>query len=178
MDKDGFSIDFETEGFRQWTEAVIHELQREDAKLFLRKTALEFCKRVIEKTPVDTGRARAGWHALLVDEGLPPQIHGTNVRQEAVAEGLAEGTWREGGFFGADQFIEIINGVDYIIDLEYGRSDQAPAGMMRVTFAELKQQGTMSKEMGEQLRKTYTQINRRMRSQKRGKKGFGIRAIG
>lgn len=171
---DGFNITLDVEGFRKWTEAAIKELKREDAKLFLRKMALDFVRRVSEKTPVDTGRARAGWQTLLVDEGMTPQISGPNVKPGAVAEGLDEGSWREGGFFGGDQFIEVVNGVEYIISLEYGRSDQAPAGMMRVTFVELKQKKMMSKTMSDQLQKTYAQMNRRMRVQKKSRKGRGF----
>lgn len=175
--QDGFSIDLEVDAFQAWTQAAVKELKANDARLFLRKTAVDFVKRVIEKTPVDKGRARAAWQSLLLDEGVNIPISGPSVDQSEVAKGLTEGSFREGGLFGADQFIEIINGVNYIIFLEFGSSKQAPGGMVRITFTELRLKGTMSRRMSEQLGKTYAQINRRMRTQRAAGRGRGFGAF-
>ena len=61
------------------------------------------------RTPIDRGVARAGW-----------------IREPA---GLAA--------FGTTTVIG--NDVDYILDLEYGKSKQAPQGMARITAAESQQ---------------------------------------
>ena len=100
---------------------------------------------------------------------------GTSATAEQ-AKGLEEGSFREGSQ-GSDHFIEIINGVNYIIFLEFGSSRQAPGGMMRITFKELQMKGVMSKEMSEQLGKTYAQINRRMRTQRAAGRGRGFGAF-
>jgi hypothetical protein len=52
------------------------------------------------------------------------------------AQGRSEGSFRE-DLDGANQFIEVTNGVPYIKRLEYGYSTQAPAGMVRVSMREL-----------------------------------------
>lgn len=61
---------------------------------------------VRSRTPIDTGTARAGW--------------------ERFPEGLS--------ILGTTQWVW--NGVDYIVELEYGHSQQAPEGMARITAAE------------------------------------------
>lgn len=66
-----------------------------------KKVSFDIHSRIKARTPVDTGRAKAGWML---------QIGGS--------EDL------------------IFNNVEYINMLEYGHSQQAPAGMVRVTIAE------------------------------------------
>jgi hypothetical protein len=61
---------------------------------------------VRSRTPIDTGTARSGW------ERFPP---GTSIP-------------------GTTQWV--FNNVPYIVPLEYGHSQQAPAGMARITAAE------------------------------------------
>ena len=191
---DGFDLDFDIEGFREWTELAVKEVERDTARKVLRALALDFIRRVIEKTPVDFGRARAGWASFAVKMGRSPRIGegkdpsgltpgvaqtGKGVGKETTAEqakGLAEGSFKE-SFRGADQFIDIINGVSYIVFLEFGSSDQAPGGMMRITFKEMQMGGRPGKEMKAQLVKTFAQVNRRLRSQRIGKKGRGIGSI-
>lgn len=176
---DGFTLDFDIEGFRQWTELAIKEVERDAARKVLRALALDFIRRVIEKTPVDFGRARAGWASFAVKMGRSPRIGKGRAGKETTeeqAKGLAEGSFKE-SFRGADQFIDIINGVSYIVFLEFGSSDQAPGGMMRITFKEMQMGGRPGKEMKAQLVKTFAQVNRRLRSQRIGSKGRGIRSI-
>ena len=118
---DGFNLDFDIEGFREWTELAIKEVERDAAEKVLRALALDFVRRVIEKTPVDFGRARAGWASFAVKMGRSPRIgrgasggikqSGKGVGKETTAEqakGLAEGSFKE-SFRGSDQFIEIID---------------------------------------------------------------------
>lgn len=188
MAEDGFSLDFDIEGFRQWTEAAIAEVEKDAARKALRAIALEFIKRVIEKTPVDFGRARAGWASFAVHLGRSPRLGvkgskgvggragiGT-VATEEQAKGLAEGSFRE-SFRGTDQWIEIINGVSYIVLLEFGSSQQAPGGMMRITFREMQMGGVMGEAMRAQLVRTFAQINRRMKAQRVGRAGRGFAAL-
>lgn len=50
--------------------------------------------------------------------------------------GDARKSWRESGHFKIGQpYLYVSKGVDYIRDLEYGRSDQAPHGMVRINVA-------------------------------------------
>jgi hypothetical protein len=104
-----------------------------DIKLAMRKITMEAFKRVILRTPVDTGRARANWS---VTEGAP----GTTYQIEAVdkagnktvstAVKLVDGWECKGPIF-------LSNNVSYILPLEYGHSKQSPGGMVRWTVAEM-----------------------------------------
>nr|BDD43784.1 hypothetical protein 4 [Spirochaetaceae bacterium] len=97
-----------------------------------RKTALELFRRVVMRTPVDTGRARGNWQA--------------NVGSPAV--GVVEATDTGGGSTIMDIAKEVeswdvenvaiylVNNLPYIVPLEDGWSDQAPAGMVKISLAE------------------------------------------
>lgn len=175
---DGFDIELDIEGFRQWTEAAIAEVEKEVAGKVLRAVALEFIKRVIEKTPVDFGRARAGWASYAVHLGRSPRIGSANREgsrrtglahesaTDAQRTGLAEGEWRE-HLRGTDQFIELINGVPYIVHLEFGSSKQAPAGMMRLTFREMMAADVLTEQMARDLKASFIRVNRRLARQRR-----------
>ena len=100
----------------------------------MRALALEFTKRVVEKTPVDTGRARSNWNTSIGR----PRFATTDVVAD-ITKTLAEA---------AETFAKwedpikkpafLANGLPYIKRLEDGHSKtQAPAGMVRVTKAEL-----------------------------------------
>lgn len=155
------SLEFETEQFRAWTEAATEHLTKEGSRDFLRVVAFDFLRRVIQKTPVRTGRARAGWHSYLLANGRPTS-GGDPV---AVAEGRRASAYRE-DFTGSEQFIILVNAVRYIVLLEFGSSRQAPAGMMRLTFREI-QARTLTRAMTDQLSRTVRQANRTARAKVR-----------
>lgn len=88
---------------------------------------------VVNRTPVDTGRARGGWVASV---GSPSQGKGR-------ADKGGQGTIRSANNQ-ADKAIKnkdiyyLANNVKHIVKLEYGSSDQAPNGMVRVSMQEIK----------------------------------------
>ena len=89
---------------------------------------IQVFKGIVLKTPVDTGRARANW---MISEGSP---------QVATVLGTqAPATPSPMDFKGGSR-IFITNSLPYIVPLEYGHSKQAPAGMVRVTLAEVQAQ--------------------------------------
>jgi len=98
-----------------------------------RALGLEAMRRLVLRTPVDTGRARGGWGANI---GAP--FEGTRAGTDVSgAETIADGssviaTARP------FQTIHISSNVEYILPLENGSSQQAPAGMAHVTVEELK----------------------------------------
>lgn len=55
------------------------------------------------------------------------------------------------------KYVEIINGVDYIIFLEYGYSGQAPHGMVRVSMRELRK-GKLPQDMSKRFQKSWNEI--------------------
>lgn len=94
----------------------------------VRKTALELQAGMIEKSPVDTGRFKGNWQAGIgvvntaTDSGDDKSGAGALGRTQTV---LA--TWKPG------QKIILTNSLPYAKRLEYGWSDQAPGGMVRLT---------------------------------------------
>lgn len=104
--------------------------------LFIRGLAFKILRGVVRRTPVKTGRARGNW-----------QVNVGSITSEELErlDKAGNSTIREGGMAlaklrknGIGQIIYIFNNVPYIIDLEDGHSqEQAPVGMVKVTFAEL-----------------------------------------
>jgi hypothetical protein len=108
-----------------------------DLEVIIRKIAIDLLTKIVLRTPVDTGRARASWNlsAGEPDESTAPD----GVRLSAsTAAALALSTRKN--VQNAKPFSELIwitNGLPYILALEYGHSRQAPAGMVEVSIAEL-----------------------------------------
>lgn len=92
-----------------------------------RVIAFELLRRIIIKTPVDTGRARNNWQVTINEpaegESNDPQASSTGVSTI--------------NSVGLGQTIFITNNVPYIIFLEEGSSGQAPAGMLEISISEV-----------------------------------------
>lgn len=108
----------------------IEELQY---PLFIRKISLEALRRVVLKTPVDTGRARANWQ---LTTGSPAEGV-IDAKDKQGAKTLRKGA-NEVAKIKGTPVVYITNNVDYIEVLEQGSSSQAPQGMVAVTISELK----------------------------------------
>lgn len=127
----------------------------------LRKLALDALTGVVMRTPVDTGRCRGSWRVSFNTpdtsvEAVKDYPHGRGVDQPgpggtvikagpaAAAANAAKGGGKAlstgGALIAAAKWgtvIYITNNLPYALPLEYGHSKQAPAGMLRVTFAEI-----------------------------------------
>jgi hypothetical protein len=81
---------------------------------------------------------------------------GKNYSSEAESEGKKKGSFVDHtGKQYLDKWVEIINGVEYVIYLEYGHSKvQAPYGMVRISMRELRK-GKLPEEMSKELRKAW-----------------------
>lgn len=104
---------------------------KENAQQVVRKVAGDALAKVVLRTPVDTGRARANW---VTTYGNPSFV--TTAKVDKTGEGTilkGQGTIRRAP---AGETIYILNSLPYAIPLEYGHSKQAPAGMVRVTVTE------------------------------------------
>ncbi len=108
--------------------------------------ALDIMTRVVERTPVKSGRARSGWDLTIgqPSDFLPPEppeqpgakadkdkkytsvFNGGAVSVAPPAANRIDGT----------QQVFIMNNLPYIERLENGHSAQAPAGMVRISVAE------------------------------------------
>lgn len=110
---------------------------------FTRLIALEVFRRIILKTPVDTGRARGNWlctisvPAIAMQKGedwFQGQTSGDFDKSGRAAIEEASNqvlSWKPG-----DVAIFLTNNLPYIQRLEEGYSGQAPAGMVAITIAE------------------------------------------
>jgi hypothetical protein len=94
----------------------------------IRKIAIDVFAEVIMMSPVDTGRFRGNWQVAI---GTIPNgtleiddKEGTATLTKAQAEALG---------LKAGQTIFLINNLPYARALEYGLSQQAPGGMIRLT---------------------------------------------
>ena len=94
-----------------------------------RKITLETFRGVILKTPVDTGRARGAWGIGADPADRLDPSGGAAVAD--VVQALRPGVFRNGGE------MVLSNNLPYIGRLEYGYSQQAPGGMVRLTLTEI-----------------------------------------
>lgn len=104
------------------------------AEMVVRKTALELQSGMVEKSPVDTGRFKGNWNCGIgvmntaTDSGEDKTGAGAVGRTQTVLDG-----WKPG------QTIWLTNNLPYARRLEYGWSDQAPGGMVRLTVQDYSQ---------------------------------------
>lgn len=84
--------------------------------------AFDVFREVLKRTPVDTGRARANWH-----------IH-VNAPDYSTHEGTSPPSFQDINVDGYPT-IFISNGLNYIGDLDDGRSKQAPNGITQPALA-------------------------------------------
>jgi hypothetical protein len=107
------------------------KLQKRADQMY-RNLALDAGGRIVERTPVDTGRARGNWNFSIgtVDGSTTEDTDKTGT---VTISKIRSGT--KAAKFG--DTVYIANGLPYIHRLEYGWSKQAPAGMVRVVAAEL-----------------------------------------
>ena len=130
-----------------------------DMKVAVRKIAFEAFKRVILKTPVDTGRARANWGVAVGQPNMVMKVTEGDKTGTITLTKAKDGVWSwlcQGSIF-------LTNNLPYIGVLEYGGypnppkvgtimkgkkfgeirsvngfSRQAPNGMVRVTVEEMR----------------------------------------
>jgi len=113
-------------GVRQWAEK-----QGENADKWVRDVVLEVTRRVVIRSPVDTGRFRANWRvsADARSTGMSAAIDPSGAASISAAGSAVP-------VKAAGQVYFLQNNLPYARRLEYGWSQQAPAGMVRLTVAE------------------------------------------
>ena len=98
------------------------------ADLIKRKIALEIFKELIETTPVDTGRARAGWN-------LGPMLTANVPPKDKSGYGYDVSTTVNPSMAPQDApIIYIYNNVEYIGRLNAGSSTQAPREFVQIAI--------------------------------------------
>lgn len=101
----------------------------------MRGTALELQSRIMQRTPVDTGRARANWNATTGSANTTTDLGATEADVPAKQQEGSE-LIRVTGFANGEHLF-LANGLPYIESLENGSSAQAPSGMVALTIEEL-----------------------------------------
>ena len=121
--------------FNQELEAASKKIHG-DFKKFHKQVCLEVLKRIVLRTPVDTGRARGNWQTeigrtasgVLSVEGSESSM--TDFAMSGGISKLAD--------IPAFSIVHITNNLEYIYYLEYDkRSEQFPEGMVEITLSEM-----------------------------------------
>lgn len=123
-------------------EQAIAKMKRK-ADMAFRALILEAAKRIIYRTPVDTGRARGNWQVSI---GSPQVAEFDDDKNGYMTLMGVRSDTRE---VDAGEIVYLLNGVEYIVYLERGSSDQHPDGMVAVTVAELQY---LAEEIGHEIR--------------------------
>jgi len=94
-----------------------------------KKMAFKVYSSIVQKTPVDTGRARGNWQISIGSE-TNEILERENKSGTADSSEIAKLESVED-----DTSIYIVNNLPYISALEHGHSEQAPNGMVDLTLA-------------------------------------------
>lgn len=99
-----------------------------------REVVIEIGTSVIRLSPVDTGRFKGNWQFTVGAPSNQSLDTFDKAGHETIAALVAEVSRLEAG-----QVAYIVNNLVYGVPLEYGHSDQAPAGMVQITLARFQQ---------------------------------------
>lgn len=112
--------------------------------LVLRKLALDGFRKVLLRSPVDTGRFRSSWRVAVngLDDSVAEELPKDTASAAGVSQGsdptpteIARGNDILSARFG--DTINITNNLPYAVPIEEGHSGQAPQGVLRLSFDEL-----------------------------------------
>ena len=103
----------------------------------IRKACVDLYRRIVERTPVDTGRAKANWQLSTVSTSdKKDDIDGFSANE--ISSIINENASNLKVTVNTDKVV-IYNNLEYMSYLERGDSKQAPQGMVAVSLAEFEQ---------------------------------------
>lgn len=119
------------EQFAQALDTLVDQAQ-DHASEIIRKALIDTSQNIVDDTPVDTGRLRAGWSLsadnpedVLPGEGEHPSFQGEQPSKENVSNVPHANSWEWW----------LVNNLEYASVIEDGNhSDQAPQGMVAVNL--------------------------------------------
>lgn len=114
--------------------AAFAEQTKEAIDDVFREVVIEIGTSVIRLSPVDTGRFKGNWQFTVGAPSNQSIDTFDKAGHETIAALVAEVSKLEAG-----QVAYIVNNLVYGVPLEYGHSDQAPAGMVQITLARFQQ---------------------------------------
>lgn len=128
----GIQVEFELGRFNAALDRYVAALQPSVVDA-VRTLALDLLGRIQQKTPVDTGRLRASFHAV-----MPGQTDRYTYRDRRGGSFDGSlGVTAKGSVLGGGVEAVVGTNVDYAIFIEAGHSRQAPQGMVAVSVVEL-----------------------------------------
>lgn len=119
--------------FSAQIQAFVHQTKEDMEELF-RVVVIQVGTSVIKMSPVDTGRFRGEWQFTIETPAATQNGRADPTGGAAVAE-IVDGAL----MLQVGQTAWLVNLLPYAIPLEYGHSDQAPDGMVRLTVARFQQ---------------------------------------
>ncbi len=109
------------------------EAAKDQAELVAKKITIELFSRVIEKSPVDTGRFRANWNCSISS----PDLSTSESTDPSGSGAISKVTSTVVSYTLNDQSVFLTNNLPYADRLENGWSKQAPNGMVRLSVMEI-----------------------------------------
>lgn len=94
----------------------------------VRVATFNLFRSVVQLSPVDTGRFRSNWNMSYQEPDFSTSTDTDTSRGDAEAAKALT--------FSIGQVAYLCNGLPYAVPLEYGHSDKAPAGMVRVSVVQ------------------------------------------
>ena len=111
-----------------------NEKVEKSANAIFRGTALNLFGKIVKRTPVLTGRLINNWRAGI--NSAPTETTGATSKNGTLSTRSANSTTARAKL---GDSIYYVNNLPYAQGIEDGRSQKAPAGMVKVTVAEFKQ---------------------------------------
>jgi len=149
-----FTMEMESKKFNQDIKKFIKRSNL-STNIIIKKIAFDLLARILRASSVDTGRSRAGWYAAIQGLGGSFELESKvkNPAKSQVSKGKKESAYKEHLGNSVNKYVELINGVDYVIYLEYGWSKQAPMGMIRISMRKMR--GKMPKKLSKEFKKDW-----------------------
>ncbi|MGO4326737.1 HK97 gp10 family phage protein [Cupriavidus sp. 2TAF22] len=113
--------------------AAFVERAKGNQQQVVRKVGLDLLSSLVLKSPVDTGRFRGNWQ---VQYALAPK---TLDLVDRAGTSTISAAALDLSHLQVGETVYLINHLPYAVPLEYGHSQQAPAGMVRITLTEFDQ---------------------------------------
>lgn len=112
-----------------------HDQCAKTANRRLRRIAMTALQKVVIRTPVKTGCARANWNVSVNQDNTG---HNLNITDYEGGKTISKGTQTLANIT-IGNIVYLTNTVPYIIQLEYGYSRQHPNGFLRLTAKEIRE---------------------------------------
>jgi hypothetical protein len=109
------------------------EAAKAQSELVAKKTMIELFNRVIQKSPVDTGRFRANWNCSIGS----PDLSTSQAIDPSGSGAISKATSTVVSYTLNGQSVFLTNNLPYADRLENGWSKQAPNGIVRLSVMEI-----------------------------------------